>query len=338
MIDVNAATDLDIDAGRDVFVSASNSVKLDAVSGSLDADAGTFVDIDAGSYMSLTAQTDAVLEAVSGKVDVNAGTDLDIDAGRDVFISASNSVTLDAVNGDLDVNVGSNIDVDAGGSMSYTAQNDALFQAVNGTLSMTADSGNVVMSTADSGKHVFRVGATDVVQIYRTSVFDPSDSNSQTDYKVRVNADFDIVGIVNSIGVTQTTLQVEDKTIRLAYESGGSNIALDGMTNDGAGLIVDGMPAGGDSNLMSRYEKSIRWNKSTNGVLGLGTNTIAGEPFWEVKGAGMRWTLTDPLNGDETTFGFRINNLKEFELYRRDFTAATTAEVFSKVARFGRVL
>ena len=152
-----------------------------------------------------------------------------------------------------------------------------------------------------------------------------------------MNADFDIVGIVNSVGVTQTNLQVEDKLIHLAYQT-GSNLPADGLGNNGAGIEIDGLPVGGDSNLLDRYEKSIRWYNNTDGILGLGTSNMVNEPYWEVKGAGMRWTYTDPGNGDETTFGFRINNLKEFELYKREYNATSTAEVFNKVAKFGRIL
>lgn len=101
-----------------------------------------------------------------------------------------------------------------------------------------------------------------------------------------VNGNLDILGSVNNIAVTTTTLQVEDKLIILASGSndvagGQQYINVDGEINNKSGLKVEGIMNGFDSNSTTLYnsyfgnvfEKSFLWNWSEGGQ---GTSTITG--------------------------------------------------------------
>jgi len=141
--------------------------------------------------------------------------------------------------------------------------------------------------------------------------------------------------------VTQTEIEVEDKLIHLAFNS-NLDLPVDGAGNDGAGIRVDGMPAGANPAVKAsnpeRYEKAITWKHGQNGVLDLGKKDAAAtESYWDVQGGAMRWSHVDEASGDEVSFIMRINENEEFEMVkrRRPFGGA---ETFTKVAKFGRIL
>jgi hypothetical protein len=140
--------------------------------------------------------------------------------------------------------------------------------------------------------------------------------------------------------VTQTELQVEDKLLHLAYNS-NMDLPLDGVVNDGAGVVIDGVPVGFDQTVLDnnpeRYEKSIKWNMSTGGMLALGSSNIATESYWDVQGGAMRWTHISESTGKETSYILRINEREEFEMVKRSKEFGQ-AETFTKVSKFGRML
>lgn len=112
--------------------------------------------------------------------------------------------------------------------------------------------------------------------------------------------------------ITSATLGIEAPVVHLACDP-GAQLPLDGVANSGAGIQVDGFPSAGNASFASRYEKSIKWHNNTDGVLGMGNSSPVDEPYWEVKGGGMRMTYINPSSGDEISYGFRINNSGELE-------------------------
>jgi hypothetical protein len=232
-----------------------------------------------------------------------------------------------------------------------TGHLDAKLESLTGMASVVGNkAGNVVSAKVEAsgasnivqivapttGKQQFMLGGYEVISLYKSEYYDPADNNIQTGYKVKVNADFDIMGTVNNIGLTQTELEVQDKKIWLAYNTDPQT--PDGIANDGAGISVVGMPLAGakkDTN-PERYQKSILWNNGTGaGILGLRGASAQNESYWDVKGDAMRWTHTDEAPGNETSFIPRINNLGEFEMVKR-MCPFGGGETFNKCAKFGR--
>ena len=91
---------------------------------------------------------------------------------------------------------------------------------------------------------------------------------------VRVQGNLIITGVLDSQDVTQTNLYVQDKEINLAAASNNQPV-YDGVGNDGAGVIIQGIPSTNvDSSQSNLVEKSIRWHQNQAGVLGLGAYDI----------------------------------------------------------------
>ncbi|AUF82741.1 hypothetical protein TetV_659 [Tetraselmis virus 1] len=197
----------------------------------------------------------------------------------------------------------------------------------NAFINMTS-SGNINIEIPDSSIFSLAVEGSNVLQVYKTNVIEPSDNNVVVDNKVKIDGDLDISGLITSGG----SLYVGDKVINLVHNS-DSGLPEDGSANDGSGLVIDGIPSTGNSSFSERYEKSIRWFHGDDGMPSLGGSNLLVEPYWEVKGAGMRWTYIDPDTGEETSFGFRINDEQEFELYKR--TKVGADERFNRITKFG---
>lgn len=166
--------------------------------------------------------------------------------------------------------------------------------------------------------------------------------------KVSVRGDLFITGEINtttilSTTVTQNNLAIEDRTLTLSYVDGSNPI--DGLaTNDGAGIVIDGVPASVAScnELWPIHEKSISWNYGVNGTEHLGTSNMTSESYWEIAGGSLRMTHKKLYSGDsnirELSFGFRINNHEELELVKKYWIPTASNYAFRRVARFGRVL
>jgi len=218
----------------------------------------------------------------------------------------------------------------------------------------TSSSGNVVSALLSSsgagnytevsalvdGKQFLSIGDFDAIAFFKTYIFDPSDSNDVTGYKVRINADFEVKGSINNISVSQTILEVEDKVICLAYNS---NLELheDGPGNNGAGIIIDGVPSLHDPAIRTqypeRYAKSITWKTGTFGMLALGSSNIGTGYYRDVQGGAMRWTYVEEATGYEVSYIMRIHEREEFEIVKRKQVFGSSP-VLSRVAEFDRVL
>ena len=279
----------------------------------------------------------------------STGDNIYLTADKNIFVTAeSNNIELTAddhlvmatTTGYASLSAATNASMTAAaGAATITATNPS-GNAVAASL-VSAGAGNYTqLKSTEDGKHIFTIGDHDALEIYKTSVFDPSDSNNVTGYKVKINADFEVAGNVNSIGVTQTELQIEDKILHLAFNS-NLELPYDGVTNDGAGMVIDGVPSDHDDAILAsnpeRYEKSIRWNMSTGGMLALGSSNIATESYWEVQGGAMRWTHVNESTGKETSYILRINEREEFEMVKRSKEVGQS-ESFTKVSKFGRII
>jgi hypothetical protein len=290
--------------GMDIFASnvarlaASNTLSLGSVSQSVQLSAAT-----SNVTLALDASSDKLTGAATGGIEWTSGANL--------TVTTSNSTTL---------YTGSNLTMAANSSNQYltmAGSNLTLFAANQMNLQATS----YVMDAASN--HVFNVNGVEVLRL---------SSNNMT-----LRGNIDLTGTINTIITEETILQVEDKLIRVSYNSNG---VIDGLlTNDGSGLQVVGTPEPfpTESNEV-RFNKSLTWNygssSSNAGTMYLGTSNLD-ESFWQVRGGSLRLTVTKS-NGSDVSFGFRINDFDELELVK--YYTSNAVPQKKRVAKFGKQL
>lgn len=317
-VELAAANLVRVTAGHSVEVAAANAVLLSAVDA---------VDIQSGSNVAVAAAADLRLTAAAGDVFVSA-------AAGDVFVSAAAGTATVAAR---------DFAVDSLNANTFASSNDTRIASSRGAVLVSADrgltlesarAGDVTIRTPNDRKTVFQVGGANILELYRTEFHDGDAACNLTDYKLKVNADIEILGTTSSISVSESILNIQDKVVHLAFNADLEH-PFDGTTNDGAGIMVDGVPDSADPAVYDRYEKSIKWFHGGNGVPALGGNDILGESFWNVRGGGLRITQVDAHTGDQVAFGFRINALHELEIYKM-VTPPSGVAATARVAKLGR--
>jgi hypothetical protein len=366
-----------------LFWSASNKLELDPASATLSAGNLSSIDVSSTGILIQTPEYQATASTsfqVSAPAVSFVGSNISLEAVTSTSITASN-IQLQSTSGDqlitLDDSTGVILDSskrvelvasDATGSAGSVVI-DGLTHSVKMS-SLTADS-NVMsfIQLADSNitglaaeRQRFYVGATatgtPIMELDSTGInaygsqhdffVTATDTPAVSVYRdvdgeavLRVRGRLDIDGELNTIN--QTSINVADKTINLAYPETGSNIdsVVDGVTNDMAGIVVYGKPnAPAFSNAANLsdpldvteryYEKSMRWNNGVLGMDALGksngidyTASSLNESFWQVRGGHLQLTLPQQqVSGSsnvvrDTSFGFRINERGELELFKR---------------------
>jgi uncharacterized protein (DUF2345 family) len=226
------------------------------------------------------------------------------------YVSACNDITLSTK--DKILVTGDSVDITANSDMSYSAQSNF----------------NIFVKSSP-------YGSTNPVLAVTTN-------------DVQIRGDLVITGSINTSNIISTAVQenilkVNDKVIYLASQ--GSNDAADPLpydgaaTNDGAGIVVDGIPSGvTSSNDFDMYRKFFKWNIGTQGTLALGTSNLDQESFWDLQGGSFRITQKKKVSGTirDTSFGFRINEADELELIKKYWSATSSAYVYKRIAKFGR--
>jgi hypothetical protein len=363
-VNIGAGIDFVAHAARDVDVAASNEVRVTSVAGDVAVEAGVDAAVSAARDVVLAAGRDVnrfsardIRDAASNDILFAASNDiraaaiggysvetlvdsLTLTSGKDASVTAASNVFVRAVQKNVDVESGSNVAVRAGVDFSLSAASNITVGSK--AMAFSTSGGNLTMSANESAKQVWQIGGQDVLELYKTQFYDSDAASNATPYKLVVRADLEIQGGINSIGVNETFLNVENKNIHLAYDS-NAQYPFDGTVNSGAGIVVDGVPeswvvAGEEAGTgfpASRYEKSFKWKTPTaDGTRNMGDANIANEPFWEVRGGHLKITHQEEASGQEVSFGFRVNDRKELEIYRQDTLTGKT----HVVSRMGRVM
>jgi uncharacterized protein (DUF2345 family) len=325
----NAATNITNNAAGSISSSASNNVTLTAATGTLATaatagaiteTAGTTITNTAGTGITSTATTGNVsTAATAGSVVTTAGTNITDSAAGSLTYAASNNVTVNAVTGAISLNSKEGMD--------FTSSNNSYYMYIRmdestGTMAISATNG--VQITGGGGdaiqntntQYVFNVQGNQVVAI---------DSNG-----------LQITGILDSVGIHETELWIQDKLVMLSIESNNAFVQ-DGAVNDGAGFRVWGNPYGTASNENPKYLKSLTWNKSVNGMLDLGgSHKVGTEAFWELKGGHFRLTHTKNDTGKYVSYAWRVNDADELEFVKITATASNAAPLYKTIAKFGQ--
>lgn len=255
------------------------------------------------------------------------------------FISGTPGSTTDRA--EIDMNSSGAMDIVATDHMNIKGFSNIVIEGSNGVDIRRGDDDNdarlhirddnTISSRAQSYTY-------DAAQSYKFFVDGATDEILKIEQdKVTLRGNFDIHGAINSISHIETQLEVQDKTVRLAFGANGTVIE-DGEDNDKAGLIVTGFPSGADPedpDDQKKYQKSIKWNYGTDGIDGMLTDQgIDGESYWDVRGGSLRLTGVKD-NGDDLGFGMRINGNDELEMIRQ-FKDANGNKKVTRFVRFGR--
>jgi hypothetical protein len=356
-----SGTDMVLDSAARAEISAEAGIQLYANNSTIQGLAGVDVSFSASNNVNLTAIKDVIS---------TAGQDLKSFVARDALLQVTGAVTqtsasasTTATNGVQLTSTTSNVAVTAGQDIVQTATRHVstsaganitasavgIYELQAASLALTSTSSNILVNSASNltyavpadNSHTFDIGSTHVLTLRPLTTAEKASGSNITNHKLVINADFDVAGVVNSTSVQQTVLEVADKLIHLAFNS-NLDAPYDGAGNEGAGLVIDGIPAGmpATQDSVDRYEKSIRWHQSTDGVPALGTSgDPTTEAYWEVKGGALR--ISQQIAGDNVKFCFRINNMKELEIWKADdyaTSASGTPFACKRVAKFGRVM
>ena len=372
-VTLTASNNVDVTSLKDsVNINASNELSAFALSGPVAISAcNNMLEMYSKGVMQLTtsnvftlgADSDVGVSSLHGNVNILANTNFTTSA-TGIALAATSSIGMSTFSfSNLSSNAvifGSNLlQLSSCNTINVLSSNNLNLSACN-TLSLDAqylnfDIGSDINFSANSNIN-FTIRSSP--EGPSTHVFQVSGSN------VVIKGDMTITGSINSSNSINTTiyqhnLAIQDKQIMLAStnSSSFSNEAppIDGFqTNNGAGIIVEGLPTGfslsNDTTQMNAaeyglYSKSILWNYGDNyngedayakGCLNLGSPQWSNESFWEVKGGSFRITNqrldanNQPLN---TSFGFRINKFDQLELIKISLSNGMTS--YKRLAMFG---
>jgi hypothetical protein len=133
-------------------------------------------------------------------------------------------MVIGALASDIDIDAATGIDMRAGANMAVSAVSNMTLDA--SSLYINTGAGNLTLDANESAKQIFRIGGVDVIEVFKTSYYNANAESNVTQYTVKINADFEIVGGVNSVGINQTTLNIEDKSIHLSHNPVADRVPL----------------------------------------------------------------------------------------------------------------
>jgi len=346
-----------VHAGSNLLIDAAKGISMQATVSNISLSAGGAVSLTATALpLTLTTSTNDVIISSAKDVKSTAANDMLFTAKKIQYVATTSSINLTAAQV-FEATAGATATVFAPNMVTIKSADTSYFTVAPTTAFVTSsnvtmgdinlakfkvvgESANATLTVAASNSvkisgsnaiesmstnHFFKTmsGATNMVSIQEGA--GPGGSNLIT-----INGSLDVVGMINSVSVTEQTLEIADKYIVLAHNSNISETIVDGvLTNNSAGLMIAGMPSAitdqsVGSNIAS-FEKSIKWYNGSGGMADARSN-VSSEPFWEVKGGGIRITSVKPTNNwasegvvtatDMVSYTFRVNERKGLELVR----------------------
>lgn len=270
--------------------------------------------------ISLNPASNVLALESQGDMSMDAGSNMVVTVGSNADWSVADTLTFNASNLMFRA---SNVDFETN---SLEVQGDDVKLIANSNVLINALMDSIIMQSGQemgvNAGTVMNLNAGNYVEV-------------NTNY-VRLNSHLEINGVIDS--TSDIGLQVQDKVINLAFTSNlGSNL-VDGPTNDGAGIVVQGVPDGFEATQsnVQFFEKSIKW-KNAGGMQHLGTANIENESYWDVRGGALRITH-NKTDGTELGFSLRVNQFDELELVKTVWNPDTSDYEYKRIAKFGRTL
>jgi uncharacterized protein (DUF2345 family) len=339
-----ATSNIDVSTVNSFNVLGASNIALGATTGSFlvsAAQSNMTMTFDKTTYGINTYATSNYSISASNSAFVSAASNVTVSANTGSFSAVANastmSLVMDAATSNVSLYAGktvnvtgsNNVVVAAQSNMTLTAQLDTGISANAGVTYMNLNSNDTIVANATT--YSWKVGNADMVTIDST--------------KMVVNGNLQVVGVLDSINVTNTNLLIEDKVISLASGSNAGSNLVDGIANNQAGVIINGVPSGVPEVNAAFFEKSLKWHTGSSGMLSLGSSNINDqESYWELKGGAFRIThnkLTLDENNNvtdakEISFGFRVNQHDELELVKKYWSGS--AYIYKRIAKFGKTL
>ena len=318
-----------------------------------------------------TNNNDTLTMASSNTVAIEAGEiiakgcNLDFKSSTATF---SNQKTCSFVSENLSFVSTSNITLNTNGTslssmhsnVTWKVANDWIMQCSN-NVSFQSTS-NIIMNSG-SKAFVTMVGSTGNVDVRGDQIVFSTNNAASVNrvlsiYRepstghnvVKVDGNLIITGTFETQDVLNTNLNINDKIIQVAYPGNNAIPNQDGPLNDNCGIQVNGVVSGTktfntDAEKTEFYKKGLLWRYGQGGVDLLGTaggvspSTLdLNESYWDVRGGGMMFTSCKQDSATNTiynvSYGFRINEHDQFELYKR-VRGANGAYVIKRISRWG---
>jgi hypothetical protein len=333
--DVLATDGATMTSSNDFTITSINSnVEIAATSGVIDLDAKTFTldttetsTITSGGTYTVNTSNEIVMGASNDFTITSVDSNVEIAATSGVIALDAKTYTLDTTEtstiksvGTYTVNTSNDIDMSASNNINTTAGSN---------VSTTAASGNIIHTiSTDSNKFDVVIGNKSTFTVEKDVV--------------TISSNLNVYGVINSVGITNTNLEIEDVVLQLGYDSntpgGYSNhgFGSTGVFADGAGIEIMNLP-GGSNFGTSNWEKHIKWFEPTESV-GLSENSgysgkqsVDNEAKWELQGGALH--LVSPT----VKYSIRIGTNDQLEFHKSVFNNTSNVyEDFKKVAVFGR--
>lgn len=365
-ITVGASNDMTTTVERDMSTSVTGNVDLSATTMSNVLSEDYKTEVGRNMTVNVTGDVNMSNSTLSNVTDGN----YTLEIGQDMKVVAASNIYQTAENGSYELSVNSgamtmNMD-DETNDMNIHVDHDFITSASNDTFMDTKK--NVMVRSKDDANnlmHYMQFQSDNQINFSTTGTYSfnirdgingtPQEILTMDPENVFVKGNLNVSGVVNSTGIVENRLEVEDKTLYLATNSNFvdsldgpiENIAYeeDGVTNDGAGVRVHGFPSNAvipdgkyQHDVAHLYEKSFAWNHRTTGVMGLGGDKPTEEARWELKGGALYLTNQRVDSNGElvntTSFGFRINQRDELEMIK-EYKPVSGTSFTRRIAKFG---
>lgn len=278
--------------------------------------------------MTMDRNGDVITLYTLSNIVMTASNSFELTTRSNVFITTSNAYIVSQ----------SNVFIQTSNDLILSASNDLY---LNTNSNILINGSNLTFEIV--GNTDFYANSNISFYIERSS--NPTDATVMfSQDRVNVRGDLWITGSINTntiinTTVVQETLKVNDKTILLASSNDEGGPPDEGLLNDGSGIIIDGMPSGETD--IDRYRKSMLWKWNTGGTTQLGTTNLTTEAAWEFRGGGIRINHQKDIGSGvikDLWFTFRVNEFDELELVKKYWSTTSSAYVWKKIAKFGRIL
>lgn len=303
---------------------------------------------------------DSNIKMKANTMDVSCSNNISLLTKNDFKLKSHSNINIEALTGNYKLHVNDKkmktIMDDSTNSISTYALNDINMTASNNTTHKTYKDMKILADNNGTRRHSIDMkNSTNEFILDSTGYIGFNIDNhplmSIDNSNINIFGHLNIDGVVNRENILETNMLLQDKQLLLATNSNFVDSDLktylrDGVANNKAGLAVHGVPENmiipsgktiGD--VADYYEKSLRWYKNSDGVLGLGGDNPLVESQWELKGGSFYITNTriddDGEKIKDTSFGFRINQRDELELVKRYIPPGSNMYITKRVAKFG---
>ena len=160
--------------------------------------------------------------------------------------------------------------------------------------------------------------------------------------KIVINGSIDLIGSINNVVNSTSSLQIQDKLVKLSYDPSGGVIADGVGRNHDSGVEISGLPDGVIQDSSGIYEKSFKWKYDTTRGCdwnNLGKNAtnfkvLPKEPSWLLRGGSFK-IAQQADESSSVIYTMRVNVMDEFEIWKSVTNNGGISWNHYRTSRFG---